>query len=396
LTTTPKRRGRPPKKKPADTAAPKAPAEKTAQGKKPPAKKPARKKMTAAERKAAAEKRKKAAALKRRREREARERARKKREKELLELSKYPIDERHAAALIKLARSEGEEYRKKGRKTLFRDFMFKEAEALAGLGFTMQKIADLWGVSRMTLNRWSRKYPAFCYTIKRGREAALQKTVRSLHDRANGFETLERKFIIVAPELDKSGKVIKQGRRILAEEKVKTLAPEVSAIAFYLKNMDPENWRDAREIDIPSAMKDGKLQIELVDSRGEEIEGEILEGPDGLEALPEVVGDDIAGDDLEAAGLYKDPTDAEMQAQAKDAMAKRPAPAGKDPKFAEALAKGRAPKPAQKKKAAPAGAVKRPDSTKGKPAASKARCRFCMAEIPAKGACPSCGANNPR
>lgn len=156
-------------------------------------------------------------------------------------------EERHEVAIAKLGH-DAESYRKKrGRKTLFRAVMIKEAEKLAGLGHTLQEIASFWGVSKRSLERWSNRYPEFCRAIKDGRIRADVAVEMSLYKRAMGYTYTEYHFretvIIEGP---------KAGQRIRYADKevIKTMAPDITAGIFFLKNRRPDLWRDMRDLGI--------------------------------------------------------------------------------------------------------------------------------------------------
>ena len=81
----------------------------------------------------------------------------------------------------------------KGRKTIFRKELIKQAEALAAEGFTRPKIAAFLGVSARSLNRWSNRHPAFGQALKRGRAKADNEVEVSLYKRATGYAHPETK-----------------------------------------------------------------------------------------------------------------------------------------------------------------------------------------------------------
>ena len=97
-----------------------------------------------------------------------------------------------------------------GRKILFRESMFKEGQKLGALGFTLEEIADFWGIHRSTLHRWTKKNPDFCDTIKRAGAEADSSVLEAL----------------------------------LREAKVGNM----TGIIFWLKNRRSEKWKDRKDI----------------------------------------------------------------------------------------------------------------------------------------------------
>ena len=156
-------------------------------------------------------------------------------------------EERHAAALAKLGITEEERYKKRGRKTLFRDVMIKEGEKLAGLGHTMEEIASFWGVSKRSLERWSHKYPEFCRALKDGRIRADVAVETSLYKRAMGYSYTETTYKEVVP---RDGPLAGEKIRYKEKEVVKMMPPDVTAGIFFLKNRRPDMWRDMRDLGI--------------------------------------------------------------------------------------------------------------------------------------------------
>jgi len=125
----------------------------------------------------------------------------------------------------------------RGRKSLFKDHMIIEGEKLARLGFTIEEIANFWNVSPRSLYRWLNKYPEFCHTLKIAKQEADQEVEKSLFKRANGYEYEEKTF-------EKRGDKV-----VLTKKVIKNMAPDTTAEIFWLKNRQPDKWRDKKEID---------------------------------------------------------------------------------------------------------------------------------------------------
>lgn len=87
--------------------------------------------------------------------------------------------------------------------------MIKQAEALAAQGLTMEQIASVLGMGCSTLYEKQNNIPELSEAIKRGRHKGVASITNALFNKAkNGDNT---------------------------------------AMIFYLKNRDPENWRDRVE-----------------------------------------------------------------------------------------------------------------------------------------------------
>ena len=149
--------------------------------------------------------------------------------------------------------------KRRGRKPLFRDHMFKEGRKLASLGLTVERLADFWQIDPATLWRWTKKNPSFCKTIKEAREAADAKVTESLFNRACGYQfeekTFESTLVIVRPSKDGEPPTY-EAKEYLKKRVVKEVAPDAVACMFWLMNRQPEFWKDRKHHSIEA--EDGK------------------------------------------------------------------------------------------------------------------------------------------
>jgi hypothetical protein len=121
-----------------------------------------------------------------------------------------------------------------GRPTKYKAEYCKQAEKLCDKGFIDTDIADFFAVDVATINRWKLKYPIFCESLKKGKRHSDSKVVDSLYKRALGYEFVETK-----EESGDSGKKTTITTR--------QMAGDTTAQIFWLKNRDPENWRNNPE-----------------------------------------------------------------------------------------------------------------------------------------------------
>jgi predicted DNA-binding transcriptional regulator AlpA len=107
-------------------------------------------------------------------------------------------------------------------------------------GFSMYKLAKLFGVTRSTIYRWIEFEKEFSDGVKIGRKVwEGQKIHKSLVKRAVGFRYTE-----TTSETDDSG-VLKITKKVS-----KYYPPDVAAIKHWQSNMDPENWKDRQSFEI--------------------------------------------------------------------------------------------------------------------------------------------------
>lgn len=107
---------------------------------------------------------------------------------------------------------------------------------------TMQDVADAFHVSKRTIERWMTKYESFGKSIAEARAIVIGGVERSIYKRAKGYTYKESKQIMEMDPKTGSPKPIK------IENTEKHVPPDVGACCFILKNLDPDNWSDRREI----------------------------------------------------------------------------------------------------------------------------------------------------
>ena len=113
-------------------------------------------------------------------------------------------------------------------------------------GLSDEQVAKNIGVNVRTLYDWAGKYPQISQALKKGREVVISQVKNALVERARGYEYWEE-----VQEL-RFNKATGKSELTTIKRTKKHMAPDVGAIAFYLKNVDPKNWRDK-----PEAASDG-------------------------------------------------------------------------------------------------------------------------------------------
>lgn len=109
-------------------------------------------------------------------------------------------------------------------------------EGWARDGLTNEQIAGNMGISRETLNQWSKKYPDISDALKKGKEVVDRQVENALLKRALGYKYEEKK-VEKGPDGSKTTVTIKE------------VTPDVTAQIFWLKNRKPEQWRDKRDVE---------------------------------------------------------------------------------------------------------------------------------------------------
>lgn len=130
-----------------------------------------------------------------------------------------------------------------GRHTKYSDDMPELVEKYAREGMIEKDIAKMIGVSLETFGQYKKRFPAFLDALKAGKQVIDHQVEMTLLKSALGYEYIETKRIT-----EPDGKV-----RI--EETTKMQQPSVTAQIFWLKNRQPDNWRDVAKFEILSITK---------------------------------------------------------------------------------------------------------------------------------------------
>lgn len=131
------------------------------------------------------------------------------------------------------------------------DFHIPWVRGLARRGCTVEEICDELGIVKDTFYRWCKKDVALSDALKEGRSVTDRKVEDSLLKRALGYTTTERRTIVATKE---SGETYPAKVEVVERE----IAPDTAACIFWLKNRDPDAWRDKREVDLSENITDLK------------------------------------------------------------------------------------------------------------------------------------------
>lgn len=160
-----------------------------------------------------------------------------------------------------MAAKKGNKYakgNKGGRKTLYKAEFADQAYSLALLGYTDVELADYFAVTEKTLDNWKKAHKEFVQSIKRGKTIMDAKVAENLCKRANGYtydevhyEKVDLKESLEDSDVDDL-KIDVFKKKVITKE----VAPDVTAQIFWLKNRQPQLWRDKQSTELTG--KDGK------------------------------------------------------------------------------------------------------------------------------------------
>ncbi len=123
------------------------------------------------------------------------------------------------------------------------------AEKYARDGLSNEQIAFKFGISVATLYNWQKKYIEFLEAIKRGKKPVDIEVENALLKRALGYE-FEEKTTEIEVGIDGEPKVTK------VKTVKKHISPDVGAIAFWLKNRNPDQWKEINRTDLNATLKE--------------------------------------------------------------------------------------------------------------------------------------------
>lgn len=125
------------------------------------------------------------------------------------------------------------------RPSKYKDDYPDQAFKLCLLGATDMQLADFFEVSITTIYNWKNDHSEFLDALNRAKSIQDQEVEKSLLQRAMGYVTKETKVFCYKGE-------------ILSEEVDKYYPPDSTALIFWLKNRQPEKWRDKRDVNLES------------------------------------------------------------------------------------------------------------------------------------------------
>lgn len=132
-------------------------------------------------------------------------------------------------------------------------------EGWARDGLTDEQIAHNIGINRTTLYAWKAKYTDFSNALKRGKEVVDRIVENALLKSAMGYKFDEVvKERIYNPETGESELV--EVKRV-----TKDVAPNVTALIFWLKNRQAEKWRDTKNVNAAVEVKNPFDGIDTAD-----------------------------------------------------------------------------------------------------------------------------------
>ena len=127
---------------------------------------------------------------------------------------------------------------KKGRPSKYDEIDLEKVRKLAEMGWSDLQMSDFFGIHVATWYRWKLEHEDFCDALKNWKEHADERVERTLYERALGYSHTEDKIFKDSED------------NPLIVPTVKHYPPDPTSMIFWLKNRQPDKWRDKREVDV--------------------------------------------------------------------------------------------------------------------------------------------------
>ncbi|ALC88136.1 hypothetical protein AM499_07795 [Bacillus sp. FJAT-22090] len=128
-----------------------------------------------------------------------------------------------------------------GRKPFYTNWLTEvglaQVKGWAEDGLINKQIAHKMGINVATLYEWQDRFPEFADALKKGKKVIDEQVENSLLKRAIGYRYEEETW----------GKG-NDGEMAIVKRVMKSQAPDVTAQIFWLKNRQPERWRERVEL----------------------------------------------------------------------------------------------------------------------------------------------------
>lgn len=125
-----------------------------------------------------------------------------------------------------------------GQPTKYKPEYCEQGYKLCLLGAIDTEMADFFGVAESTFHDWKLKHPEFKEALQRGKMVADANVASRLYERATGYSHPETKIATY------------EGQITDTKEVTKHYPPDSTSAIFWLKNRQPQKWRDKTETSV--------------------------------------------------------------------------------------------------------------------------------------------------
>lgn len=165
-----------------------------------------------------------------------------------------------------------------GRPTEYREEYCAQAQKLTKLGATDRDLAEFFGVSIRTIERWRVQHEEFCRSTQLGKAEADDRVEKSLYHRAVGYSF-------------EAEKIFNNKGDIVRAPYIEHVPPDTAAAFIWLKNRRPDIWRDRTETNVNHTLTIPQAFEDYIRSIAQEREAKVIDGTvakesEGVEKLP--------------------------------------------------------------------------------------------------------------
>ena len=144
------------------------------------------------------------------------------------------------------------DFKPDGRPTAYKREYAEQARKLCLLGSTDKEMGAFFEVCEKTINTWKHKHPDFLQSIKRGKVVADANVADRLYQKAMGYEHEEDKIFQY------------EGQPVRVST-VKHYPPDTQAASLWLRNRQPEKWRDRKDLTVHKVEEPPRTAKEVLD-----------------------------------------------------------------------------------------------------------------------------------
>ena len=127
------------------------------------------------------------------------------------------------------------------------------------LGATDKKLANFFGVVEKTIDNWKKEHPEFLQSLRAGKEIADMDVAKSFFNNAKGFISVSIKPIRKKVWNSEANRLVDEVEMV---KETTQHPPNTEAGKFWLKNRQPEMWKEKTEVS--TFHENEKLEIEII------------------------------------------------------------------------------------------------------------------------------------
>lgn len=123
-------------------------------------------------------------------------------------------------------------------------------------GATDEEVAEKLNISKTTLYKYVEEHFELSELRKRSKEIIDSEVEEALLKKSLGFtQTVKKAFKVKHVKYNDNGKRISEDEEVVQADEEVYVAPSDTAMIFWLKNRQPELWKDKHEVEHSGSLK---------------------------------------------------------------------------------------------------------------------------------------------